>query len=256
MGTRTSYPPGTFSWADLGTTDPDAAKAFYTALFGWEAVDMPVPGGGPYTMLRLGCDNVAALYGMREEGQPPAWLAYVTVSDADAAAGRARDLGATLIEEPFDVMSVGRMVVVKDPQGAVFALWEPRESIGAGRVNDPGCMTWNDLGTPDMDASARFYEQMFGWRVEALPEANGQYATIWNGERTNGGMRPLQQGEPMPWWSVYFTVEDLDAALARVGELGGSTLVPPVEVAPGRSFATVRDPQGAVFNLYAGDLDD
>jgi predicted enzyme related to lactoylglutathione lyase len=257
MGERTSHPPGTFSWADLGTTDAAGAKAFYTALFGWEAEDMPVPGGGgPYTMMRIDGKSVAAVYPMQQEGQPPAWLAYVTVEDADATAAKAKELGATLIDDPFDVMDVGRMVVIRDPQGAVFAAWQPRTSIGAQLVNDPGSMTWNDLGTPDVDASARFYEGLFGWRVEALPEAGGSYSVIWNGERTNGGVRPLQEGEPVPWWSVYFTVTDLDGALARAGELGGGTLVPPMEVTPGRRFATVRDPQGAVFNLYEGDIDD
>ena len=256
MGERTSHKPGTFSWADLGTTDNEGAKAFYTALFGWEAKDMPVPGAGVYTLLLLDGRTAAASYEMQQEGQPPFWLSYVTVESADATAAKAKELGATLVDDPFDVMTVGRMVVIRDPQGAVFAAWEPRESIGAQVVNDPGSMTWNDLGTTDMDASARFYEQLFGWRVEPIPEAGGQYSTIWNGDRTNGGIRPLREGEPMPWWSVYFTVADLDASLATVGDLGGATSVPPREVVPGRRFATVRDPQGAVLNLYEGDVDD
>src|SRR6266850_288905 len=165
MGKRTSHVPGTFSWADLGTTDAEAAKAFYTGLFGWEPEDMPVPGSGPYTMMRVDDDDVAAIYGA-QAGRPPVWLAYVTVEDADATAARAKELGATLISEPFDVLSAGRMAVVQDPQGAALAVWQPRETIGAGRVNDPGSMTWNDLGTPDMAASADFYSQLFGWRIE------------------------------------------------------------------------------------------
>ena len=54
MGERTSYTPGTFSWTDLTTTDQESAKAFYTALFGWEAIDNPVGDGVYYTMMRLG----------------------------------------------------------------------------------------------------------------------------------------------------------------------------------------------------------
>ena len=59
MGERTSYTPGTFSWADLTTTDQESAKAFYTALFGWEAIDNPVGDGVYYTMMRLGGKDVA-----------------------------------------------------------------------------------------------------------------------------------------------------------------------------------------------------
>ena len=148
------------------------------------------------------------------------------------------------------------MAVVQDPQGAVLAVWEPRDHIGAGLVNDPGSITWNDLATPDMDAAADFYSQLLGWSIDPIPEANGQYSSIGNEGRTNGGIRPLQPGEPMPWWSVYFTIADLDAALTQAGELGGATIVPAREVVPGRRFATVRDPQGAIFNLYEGDVDD
>src|SRR4051794_28359101 len=116
MGKRTSHKPDTFSWADLGTTDAEAAKSFYTALLGWDAVDLPVGDGMTYTMLRIGEETVAALYQAMQEGQPPAWLVYVTVEDADATAAKAKELGATLISEPFDVMTAGRMAVVQDPQ--------------------------------------------------------------------------------------------------------------------------------------------
>lgn len=255
MGTRTSHPPGTFSWADLATSDAGEAKAFYTGVFGWTPEDMPVPDAPPYTMLRVGDTAVAALYGARE-GQPSAWLSYVTVEDADATAAKARELGATLMAEPMDVMEAGRMAIVQDPQGAVFAIWQPRGAIGAERVNEPNCMTWNELATPDMGASGSFYSDLFGWRIEDAPGAEGRYATILNGDRTNGGIRPLQDGEPMPWWAVYFAVEDLDASLGRAAELGGATLAGPMEVLEGRRIAAVRDPHGAVFNLYEGDLDD
>src|SRR3954468_5652257 len=104
MGERTEHAPGTFSWADLGTTDAEGAKAFYGGLFGWEAEDLPAGEGMTYTMLRQGGLEVAALYRRQQEDAPPAWLSYVTVADADAAAGKAREAGAMVISEPFDVM--------------------------------------------------------------------------------------------------------------------------------------------------------
>ena len=86
MGQRESYAPGAFSWADLATTDADAAKAFYSDLFGWELDDLDLPGGGVYTMALIDGRRVGALGTVQQEGQPPAWNAYVTVEDADATA--------------------------------------------------------------------------------------------------------------------------------------------------------------------------
>jgi uncharacterized protein len=251
MGTRTSYPHGTFSWTDLSTPDPEAAKAFYGGLFGWEHEDMPAGEAGTYTMLRIDGHDVAGL-AATQEGQHPAWLSYVTVDDVDESARRAADLGATPMGEPFDVLDAGRMALIADPNGAVLALWEPREHVGAKRVNDAGCMTWNDLASPDPQASIEFYTRILGWEADEI--APGQYWSVRVGERTNGGIRPMQEGEPTAW-TVYFTVEDLDRALDYVRDHGGRTLTEPMEVGPGR-FAAVQDPQGAVFALYAGPVDD
>src|SRR3954453_6242988 len=144
MGERTSYAPGTFSWAELVTSDAEAAKAFYTSVFGWEYRDNPVPGGSVYsTALRDGKD-VAALF---TSDQPPHWNCYVTVESVEATSSRAAELGATIAAEPFDVMDVGRMAVIVDEVGAGLCLWEPRSHIGASLVNAPGAMAWNDLLT-------------------------------------------------------------------------------------------------------------
>ena len=143
MGERTSYAPGTFSWAELVTSDADAAKAFYTSVFGWEYRDNPIPDGSVYsTALRDGKD-VAALFASE---QPPHWNCYVTVESADAAAARASELGATIAAEAFDVMDVGRMAVIVDPVGAALCLWEPKSHIGATLVNTLGR---DDLERPD-----------------------------------------------------------------------------------------------------------
>src|SRR3954452_1606094 len=101
MGERTSYAPGTFSWVDLATTDVEAARGFYGALFGWESEDVPAGENATYTMLRKDGLDVAAMYAMREDqqaaGVPPHWLSYVTVADVDATAARAAELGGTVL---------------------------------------------------------------------------------------------------------------------------------------------------------------
>jgi uncharacterized protein len=260
MGERTSYRPGTFSWAELSTNDADAAKAFYSGLFGWDLEDTPAGPDMNYVMAHLNGGTVAAMYqqGEREQGVPPHWNSYVTVETADDSAARAKELGANLLMDPFDVLDVGRMAIIKDPTGAMIYVWEPRNSIGATRVNDPGCLTWNDLNTTDPEAAERFYSGLFGWRFEKVP-GDIEYWVIRNGDRSNGGMRRQEEEEVSggvpPNWMPYFTVANTQDAVAKVGELGGGVVVPPREVPTGR-FAVVQDPQGAVFALFEGEVDD
>jgi predicted enzyme related to lactoylglutathione lyase len=251
MGERTSHAPGTFSWVDLGTSDAQGAKAFYGGLLGWDFEDMPVPDSPPYSMASIGGRTVAALYGKRDEQAPSAWLSYVTVEDTDVIAARAAELGGTVISEPFDVMEAGRMAVLQDPTGGVFAVWQPRQSIGAQLVNDVGALCLNQLNTSDPAAAQTFYGELFGWTFQGVQSGGQEYWGINNGERLNGGM---MQSEPSSWLA-YFTSADLDASAARIGELGGRLIVDPAPV-PGGRIAVAADPQGAVFALLEGRIDD
>jgi uncharacterized protein len=158
-----------------------------------------------------------------------------------------------VVADAFDVFDSGRMAVIQDPQGAFLGLWQARDHIGAKLVNAPGATSWNDVVTPDPAASAAFYGELFGWRIAEIEGAEGQYWSIHNGEQANGGLMAAQPGQP-PVWNVYFAVDDLDAALATVGEGGGAVVVEPMEVPAGR-FAFVRDPQGAHFAMFTGQLD-
>lgn len=259
MGERTEHRPGTFSWVDLSTTDPDGAKTFYTGLFGWRTSDDPIPGGGVYTMCRLGGKSVAGMSAQqdqeREQGIPPHWNNYVTVASADDTATQASELGAHVLAGPFDVMDVGRMAVIADPTGAALCVWEPRKNIGAERVNEPGCLTWNDLNTNDAETARDFYGALFGWEFEKAPTDQVDYWIIKNGDRSNGGvMQVQQQGMPSVWFP-YFAVEDVDAAKEQAESAGASTLAPPMDVPAGR-FAVLRDPQGAAFAVFNGEFDD
>lgn len=253
MGDRESYAAGTFSWADLGTTDAAAAKGFYIRVFGWEAVDEPAGDAGTYTRFKLDGRDVAALYEMGEEERaqlPPHWSSYVTVEDVDGVAARARELGGEVLAEPFDVMDAGRMGVIRDPAGANLHLWQASGHIGAGRVNDPGCMVWNELASPDPDRARAFFGELFGWAAE--PDETG-YATIKRGDDLNGGIRPLQPGEP-PNWLVYFTATACDEAASAIADAGGDVITGPVDIALGR-IAVASDPQGATFAVFEGEVD-
>lgn len=260
MSTRTSYIPGTFSWTDLTTPDQDAAKAFYAELFGWEADDMPAGEGVVYSMMKRDGHYVGAIspqpQQQRDAGAPPTWNSYITVESADDTLERARHRGATVHAPAFDVMDAGRMGVVQDPQGAFFLVWEPRNHPGAGLVNAPGALAWNELASPDMDASAEFYSDLFGWNVDPVEGFGMPYMIIKNSEgRTNGGIRAATESEPC-YWLVYFGSENVENTLAKVADLGGEAIMGPQEIGSGMTLAAVLDPQGAVFALYAGRFDD
>ena len=195
MAERTQYTPGTFCWTDLSTTDQDAAKAFYSSLFGWEAEDLPVGDGLFYSMMRKDGKDVAAIATQpeqqREAGVPPTWNSYVSVEDADPVAERAGQLGANVHAPPFDVMDAGRMAVIQDPQGAFIQVWQPKQHFGAALVNAPGALSWNELQSPDIEASASFYRDLFGWTTAPFEDSPDPYLVIQNEGRGNGGIRPV-----------------------------------------------------------------
>jgi predicted enzyme related to lactoylglutathione lyase len=258
MGERTKYAPGTFSWADVTTTDQAGAKAFYSGLFGWEAEDTPVGDGVYYTMMRLNGRDVAAIspqpQQQREAGVPPMWNNYITVDSADAAADRAKELGATVHAPPFDVMDVGRMAVIQDPQGAFFMVWEPRKQIGAGLVNEPGALAWNELASPDPTGSAAFYGELFGWTTDEFEGAGAPYLVVTNGERAGGGIRELGDEPARPHWLPYFGTDEIESALAKAKELGGTVLAGPIDIKIAK-IGVIQDPQGATFAIYDGDFE-
>jgi predicted enzyme related to lactoylglutathione lyase len=260
VGERSSYPPGTFSWADLATTDHAGAKRFYSGLFGWTAEDMPAGEDTVYSIARVDGKSVAAIAPQpaqqAQAGVPPMWQSYVTVESADASAARAAELGASVHAHPFDVLEAGRMAVIQDPQGAYFMLWEPKLMIGAQLVNGPGLLSWNELATPDVDGSIAFYGSLLGWKVEPFPDSPMPYWTIQTAAgRGNGGIRQPQPGEPANW-GVYFGSPDVEASLARAAELGGERIAGPMPIGPGMTMGVIRDPQGAVLLLYNGPFED
>jgi len=83
---------------------------------------------------------VAGLGPQMNPDAPAAWTTYVSVDDADKSAELASDAGGRVLLEPFDVLTVGRMAIILDPVGAAIAMWQPRDHIGAGLVNEPGAL--------------------------------------------------------------------------------------------------------------------
>jgi len=255
---KTSYEPGTPSWVDLGSPDPDASVSFYSDLFGWEVHKAEDPAAGGYRMAYLRDKAVAGLAPLMQEGQPPAWTTYVTVTDADETAEKVKSAGGQVFMGPIDVLDVGRMAVFADPTGAVFAVWQPGTHPGAGLVNEPGALAWNEVNTRDPDAAKSFYGDVFGWEaVERDMGEAGTYVT-WRlsgaaeEDESIGGMLDMRGRVPeeVPaHWLAYFAVESLDATIEKAKAGGGGVVLEPLELPMGR-LAIVKDPQDAMFGVW------
>jgi len=252
MVTRdTVWANGTPCWVDLGVADIAKASAFYAALFGWEAPPAP-PGAGGYTVCRKDGRQVAGIGpGMGPPGSPSSWTTYLAADDAARAATKITRAGGQVVTGPVDVMGQGRMAIATDPAGARFGLWQGRENTGAQLANEPGSLSWNENLSHDFDGNKSFYQAVFGYEFGDIGDAGFRYATLKIGGNEVAGIGELDDSFPpgVPaHWSVYFGVADTDAAVAKVGDLGGTTLRPAWETPYGR-MAVVADNHGAPFSL-------
>ncbi len=245
----TKYPHGTFSWADLASTDAPVSKKFYTELMGWAVRDIPMGDDQFYTMFEHDGETVCAMSqmqpDMQSQGMPSYWTSYITVDDVDAMIPKIKDLGGEVIVEPMDIFEEGRMLILADPEGAVVALWQPKNHIGATLVNTPGAMSWNELGTRNPKQAVEFYGKLLGWEFQKMEGMD--YHTFSNKGRMNGGMFALTDemvGIPANW-GVYFSVEDIDKTVAKATELGGNIILP-ITDAQNMRFSAIADPTGAI----------
>lgn len=246
MPVVTSHPPGSFCWIELATPDAAAARSFYTSLFDWTVNEMPMGEMGTYFIFQYGGRDCAAMFQVDSSEIPPNWMSYVLVTDADASSEQARSLGGQVIKGPFDVFDSGRMAVLSDPQGAVFAVWQARSHIGVGVRDEANTLCWNELQARDLEAAKVFYPAMFPWRMKESPE----YVEWHLAGNAVGGMLPSQAPPEVPSaWLPYFAVDDCDASLASAESLGGRAIVPAMDIANVGRFSVLADPQGAVFAI-------
>ena len=256
MSERSSYEPGTPCWVDLGSPDLDASADFYGALFGWRVPESEnVEETGGYRRVTKNGTDVCGMMPLMQEGQPPAWSSYVSVADADATAAAVTEAGGSVIAEPMDVMGLGKMAVFADTGGAVFGIWQPGTFPGAGLVNEPGALAWNELNVRDLEGAKSFYGAVFGWDFETNDMGEmGKYTTINLGGNPVGGILDMGErevpAEIPPHWLVYFSTEDTDATVEKAKQRGANVMMGPVDIPVGR-FAILTDPHGAAFAVIA-----
>ncbi len=251
------HAPGEFCWIELATTDQAAAGKFYGPLFGWSFNNFPIGPSDFYTIFQLEGRDTAAAYTLRPEqrsqGVPPHWNLYVSVESADAAAGRAAQLGGKVLAPAFDVFDSGRMANLQDPTGANFSVWQAKKNIGTRIAGVDGTLCWADLSTPDQALAGQFYSDLFGWKMMKEDEDPAHnYWHIKNGEEFIGGIPPAAHRQPgvPPHWLPYFTVSDCDATAAKAKQLGAKLHMPPTDFEDVGRISVIADPQGASFAVF------
>jgi predicted enzyme related to lactoylglutathione lyase len=237
-------------WADLSTTDPAAAREFYTKVFGWQVEVNPDPQYGGYGLAKVGGHDAAGIGGTQSPDQPAAWSVYIGSDDADALAQRVAAAGGTVIAPPFPVGDQGRMAVFQDPTGAFISAWEADQMPGA-QASGSGTFGWAELNDREVDAALPFYQQVFGWAPRHSGEGAQRYTEFQLGGQSIAGaveMNPMVPDQVPNHWLVYFAVDDVDATHRAAVEAGATEMLAPADFNGGR-FAILGDPQGAAFGL-------
>jgi predicted enzyme related to lactoylglutathione lyase len=250
-------PEGTPSWLELSVPDPDRARTFYAAMFGWTFEDdLCLLDGLPVAAIRPLSD---------EPGDPdgPEWTVYFAADDCDRVAERVGAAGGRVVRRPHEVGDRGRAAVVTDPVGARFGLWQGRAHAGTRLVNGYGTLLFNYLYTAEQERALSFYREVFGYRAARhfdggdLVRADGHtVASIALPEDVEG----LDEADPallegsvqrpgITAWLTYFAVENAEQAVDRLLDAGGQVHADRVtECAWGR-LAAVKDPLGTPFRL-------
>ncbi|MEU0132470.1 VOC family protein [Streptomyces sp. NPDC006296] len=243
---------GTPCWADGTFGDLERAKRFYGELLGWTFADsMPEYGG--YTQAYADGKAVAALSpAMPGQEAPNAWCLYLASPDAAATAAKIRAHGGEVLVEPMRVGDFGTMVLATDPGGAAFGVWQAGDHQGFEARVVPGAFAWAEIYTREPERADTFYRAVFGYGVKHLDDASVDFSLYDLGADPVLGR--MKMGEEFPpqvpaHLNVYFGVADCDAAVEKAKSLGAQLRFGPMTIPFGR-FASLTDPQGAVFSLF------
>jgi hypothetical protein len=246
--------PNRFRWYELMTSDTEAAGDFYRHVVGWN-LDPMGEGADAYTRFLVGDAGIGGMMAIPEEEcdrAKPGWIGYAAVDDVDDYAERVTRAGGAVLRAPADIPDILRFAVVADPAGAPFVIFRGKggdmPELAAGTQ---GTVGWHELYGGPVDRSFPFYSGLFGWtKDEAMPMGEqGVYQLFAAGGDAVGAMMKMENGGPGPMWNFYFCVDDIDAAVARIGKKGGRITMGPHQVPGDAWIVQALDPQGASFAL-------
>jgi len=249
-------PIGTFVWFELLTSDAPAAQAFYKSVIGWEFRDSGMTELS-YTLISKGPNLVGGMMPISQEmakgGARPLWMGYISVDDVDAFAARIAAKGGEVLRKGEDIPGVGRFAVVTDPQAAPFVLFKgipPPHPIPVVAPGTPGHIGWHEYDAAAPSTFA-FFSELFGWtKGETMDMGDmGTYQIFNINGVMAGGMASANSESRTPFWRYYINVENIDAAVGRILQAGGTILLAPHAVPGGSWIVHALDPQGAFVAL-------
>ncbi|MBT8454138.1 MAG: VOC family protein [Deltaproteobacteria bacterium] len=242
--------PGKFVWHNLITSDAEAARTFYGALFDWE---FELKDGGRYSVISHRGRNVGGILDTTKTGDVPKrahWLSAVSVTDLEASLRAVTRAGGKQLEAPIEVGGIGRVVTVEDADGALLHLLAPAN--GDPPDLDPAVHTWlwHELLANNPKRAVSFYEEAFGYQVKTVTRETGRaYNVLWSA----GGPRAAVLENPFDdvrsVWIPYVRVEDPAALAGQVEALGGKVVIEPRPDVRNGTLAVVLDPSGAPVAL-------
>lgn len=245
---------GRFVWHELMTRDVAGAKNFYSKLTGWKA--QPWPLDPAYTVCQSGAGPTAGLLAIPADmpaEMPAHWLGYIGTRDVDGTVAAAVRAGGSIVKGPDDIKGAGRYAVLKDPQGAVFAILDPEnaraESMGHPEI---GTFSWHELATTDNEAAFAFYSSLFGWdaitRMDMGPL--GTYLIFgWKGQQRGGIYNKPPDMPAPPNWLPYAQHGNTDEAAKMAVASGATIMNGPMDVPGGSRILALMDPTGAAFAI-------
>lgn len=264
-------PLGSFIWYELMTSDPDAARNFYSAVVGWSISG--IPGAPPAEgmdyrhIVRSDSGSQGGVLrldaGALQMGAQPGWMPYLLVADVDVAVAAIVADGGRLLM-PKMTIDVGSFAMLLDPFGAAIYVMTPIAPPGmeghASDVFSPTALQrvgWNELFTNDLEGARAFYTRHFGFEFNhALPMGPmGDYCFIDHHGQCLGAMMQRPADVPFAGWRLYFRVPDIDAARAAVLANGGTALTEIHQVPGGDWIFHATDPQQAFFGLVGNRKD-
>jgi predicted enzyme related to lactoylglutathione lyase len=253
VATRDHAPKGAPCWTDLWTSDVEGSRAFYSALFGWEALEPSEEFGGYFMFARDGVPTAGGMGEMGDATPDNRWRVYFHTDDAERAAKSASAAGASVVGgSAMPVADLGVQFVASDPYGAPFGAWQPGTFHGFSVLSEHGAPSWFELHTSDYQRSIDFYSSVFEWQVASIGDTDEfRYSVVLDPE-FNGELAGIMDmpDATSPAWSVYWHVDDVPTALEDVRKLGGKVLDVSAET-PYGVLATASDPAGAPFKLRA-----
>lgn len=243
--------PGRIIWHDLLTTDIDASQAFYGELFGWQFEELPLSFGvgrsSKYLLIRNNGRLIGGMVDTSHVGDKvnnSQWIAVMSTADVSVAVEQVKGAGGTVLTPPTDLNERGRIAIVTDDAGAVFALLETRYGDPEERPARPGDFFWDEVWTSDINAATTFYSALAPFEQVSRPTSEGRYQALALGGKPHFGL--LQEPIPglKPTWAPYIKVADM-SILDRVTQAGGQVALPAEQRPLGGEVALILGPSGA-----------